>query len=79
VLVIDLHLPDTTGLELLPRLRQAFGLPDAPAFLCSADDPAQARQPALDAGFCGYWPKPVDLPAMLADLSRLAPGSVVRP
>lgn len=75
VLVIDLHLPDTTGYALLPALRAAAGRPDAPAFLCSAEDPRDIAGPARAAGFQGCWAKPVDLQAMLADLADLAaPG-----
>jgi two-component system, OmpR family, response regulator len=77
VLVVDLHLPDTTGYTLLAALRGAAGRPDAPAFLCTADDEAAVAGAANDAGFLGCWRKPVDRAAMLADLSRLGhrPGA----
>ena len=70
VLVIDLHLPDTSGYALLPALRSAAQLPDAaPAFLCSAEDARDLAGPAREAGFQGCWTKPVDLRKMLADLA----------
>jgi len=75
VLVVDLHLPDTTGYALLPTLRSAAGRADLPAFLCSADEPAQLADEARAAGFQGCWPKPVDLTAMLVDLARLGHGA----
>lgn len=70
LLVIDLHLPDTTGYELLPRLRADLGQPRLPAFLCTADDASQVEGPARTAGFDGCWTKPVDLRAVLAELAR---------
>jgi CheY-like chemotaxis protein len=71
VLVIDLHLPDTTGYLLLADLRAALGRADAPAFLCTADEPSMVADRARAAGFDGCWSKPVDLGAVLADLGRL--------
>ena len=71
LLVVDLHLPDTTGYLLLPELRGAIGRADAPAFLCTADEPTSVADGAREAGFNGCWTKPVDLGAILADLGRL--------
>ena len=71
VLVVDLHLPDTTGYVLLPALRAAIGRPDAPAFLCTAEDLTSVEDSSRLAGFTGCWTKPVDLRAILADLGRL--------
>ncbi len=74
VLVIDLHLPDTSGYALLAALRAEAGLAEVPAFLCSAEDPADVRDAARAAGFDGCWSKPVDVSALLADLERLPPA-----
>jgi len=72
LLVIDLHLPDTNGFELLPALRrQQLALKDTPAFLCTADALAGVIGPALAAGYAGCWPKPVELQALLAELAAL--------
>jgi CheY-like chemotaxis protein len=71
LLVVDLHLPDTTGYLLLPALRRAIGRADAPAFLCTADEPTVVADDARQAGFNGCWTKPVDLGVILADLGRL--------
>jgi CheY-like chemotaxis protein len=72
MLVIDLHLPDTTGFELLPALRHAQpALVDVPAFLCSADDATIVGPAALAAGFRSCWPKPAELPFLLAELALL--------
>ena len=70
LLVLDLHLPDTTGYELLPALRRVLS-GNAPAILCSADEPESVRQQALAAGFQDCWTKPVELATVLVELARL--------
>ncbi len=79
LLVIDLHLPDTTGYALLPALRERLGAPALPAFLCTAEDGAQVAGPAQLAGFDGCWTKPVDLQTVLAELARRAGSASGRP
>jgi two-component system, OmpR family, response regulator len=72
LVVIDLHLPDTTGFELLQALRRARpALLEVPAFLCTADDAEVVGPSALAAGFSACWPKPTELPFMLEELARL--------
>ena len=73
LLVIDLHLPDTTGFDLLRSLRAEPGLSTVPAYLCSADDPAELLGPARAAGFSDCWSKPVDVQALLAAFERMRP------
>lgn len=73
VLVLDAHLPDTTGLELLARLRAQGGLAEVPAFVCSADEQLDDQRRHLAAGFRGYWVKPIDRQRLLADLDGLLP------
>ena len=69
LLVIDLHLPDTSGYALLPALRARLG-GSAPAFLCTADEEDLVAGPARAAGFDGLWTKPVDLHQVLQELER---------
>jgi two-component system, OmpR family, response regulator len=71
VLVIDLHLPDIDGYQLLGHLRGVEGMAGTPAFLCSAEVLEIVAEPAARAGFTGCWPKPVQLGDILADLDRL--------
>lgn len=81
LLVIDLHLPDTNGLQLLPALRAALsaGRADAfvPAVLCTADEPDMVGADARAAGFDDCWTKPVTPELLRAAQRRYAPG--VRP
>ena len=78
LLVIDLHLPDTTGYDLLPALRQALSAPLLPALLCTADEAPLVEQPAREAGFAGCWTKPVELQQVLNELNRRSSGAAAR-
>lgn len=71
LLVLDLHLPDGRGTDLLPRLRTALGRPDLPAVLCTADETSVAARAAAAAGFDDCWSKPLDLKRVLAELQRI--------
>jgi CheY-like chemotaxis protein len=70
LLVLDLHLPDASGLALLAQLRQAAGRPELPAYLCTADDAPERLREARAAGFEGLWSKPVDLTTVIGELKR---------
>jgi CheY-like chemotaxis protein len=70
LLVIDLHLPDINGYELLPALRKCLAHSTLPAVLCTADDAYEVQAPARAAGFDDCWPKPVDLQRVLSGLAR---------
>ena len=68
VLVLDANLPDMNGYELLAALRTQLGLTRIPAFMCSADAQAEDIAKAMNAGFTGFWPKPIDISQVLLDL-----------
>lgn len=72
VLVLDSHLPDTSGVELLKRLRRLPALADIPAFMCSADVQPEDMEQAAAAGFTAYWTKPISIEAVLSDLHRIS-------
>lgn len=71
LLVIDLHLPDTDGCALLPRLRLAAGRAELPAVLCTAEEPGVIAVRARQAGFVQVWSKPVVLDELQAAIGRL--------
>ena len=72
VLVLDANLPDTTGVALLYALRQRVGLERTPDFVCSADALVDDQRRHLQAGFRGYWLKPIDAERLKAELDALA-------
>lgn len=81
VLVLDAHLPDMTGCDLLERLRGLPRMAGVPAYMCSADALDADLQRARAAGFAGYWTKPIDVERVLADLHPLLaqPAAAARP
>lgn len=72
LLVLDLHMPDTDGFALLPRLRAIDGLSTTPAILCTAERLEEVQAAAAVAGFAGVWIKPVQLPTVREGVARLA-------
>jgi len=63
--LLDLHLPDLPGDELLYRLRAVPELSDTKVVVVSADaTPGRIRR-MLDLGVEGYLTKPVDVEALL--------------
>jgi CheY-like chemotaxis protein len=68
VLVLDANLPDMSGFEVLRRMRELPALADVPAYMCSADAMPEDLRRARDAGFQGYWTKPIEMAVVSADL-----------
>ncbi len=68
VLVVDLHLPDTDGFNLLRMLRDLPECSTLPAFLCTAEEPSDVLARAVEAGYLACWPKPIDVRATLEAL-----------
>ena len=73
--LVDMHLPDMTGLELIAQARAQAGSAAAAAGMrwvaLSADDPGPVVRAAREAGFADYWLKPIDVPQLRAALQRL--------
>ncbi len=72
VLVLDAHLPEMDGFELLDALRQRPGLEEIPAFMCSADALPEDVRRAEAAGFVGFWSKPINIARIMLDIDGLA-------
>ena len=75
LLLLDMHLPDGSGLALLPRLRALPGMQAVPAIVVSASAGSEVEAAALAAGFDGYWTKPLDVANTLAELDRWLDGA----
>jgi CheY-like chemotaxis protein len=73
LLLLDQHLPDMQGNELLAQLHQDPRLRRVPAVMVSADHTVPAQSAARAVGFCDSWGKPLDLRQVLAGLDALCP------
>ncbi len=71
VFLLDMHLPDLHGLELMQRLRSQEALARCAYVALSADVLPQNVERALRSGFDEYWTKPIDFTAFLRGLDRL--------
>ena len=67
LLLLDLHLPDCNGAELLERLRAVPALARVPAVAVTADEDAHLE----GTSFLEAWNKPLDLYATLRRLDAL--------
>ncbi len=59
VAVLDMRLPDTDGVELLRKIRQAQ--PDLPVIITTAYVSIEPQLQVLDLAYSGYFVKPFDL------------------
>ena len=72
VILLDLHLPDLDGAEVLARLRQDASTRDIPVVILSADaTPGQVTR-LLAQGATAYLTKPLDVHELLSLLDRLS-------
>jgi signal transduction histidine kinase/CheY-like chemotaxis protein len=77
--LLDLHLPDISGHEVLARLRANPQLAACHVIALSANAMPEDIRAAREQGFDDYWTKPIDFDIFLAGLDRLAQGSVRAP
>ena len=74
LVLVDMNLPDMTGLELRHQACAQAGLADTVRLsrwvALSADDPSAVVRAAREAGFEDYWLKPIDV----SQLQRVLQG-----
>ena len=73
VVLMDIHMPEMSGIEVLKRLRAMPGVAnETPVLALTAD--ILSREPAeyLALGFAGFVPKPVMVQGLLAAVTRAA-------
>ena len=70
LLLLDMHLPDMLGSELLIEIRRRFPQLSAPAVAVSAAARSDDIARALACGFAAYWTKPLDIDRTLTELDR---------
>jgi CheY-like chemotaxis protein len=68
LILLDLHLPDCSGYEVLERLRAEPLTAHIPCIAVSADGSPEDQRLAKAAGFAAYWTKPIDFKAFLQGL-----------
>jgi CheY-like chemotaxis protein len=71
LVLLDRHLPDGDGLELIPTIRGASRLRAVPILLVSASVLPRDQSAAKDAGCDGFLAKPVRVKPLIDEVSRL--------
>ena len=75
VLLLDIHMPDMTGIEMLQRLRgSASPGRDIPAIALTADVISRRPQEYLALGFNDYVSKPILVSGLMASIQKAAEG-----
>jgi PAS domain S-box-containing protein len=74
LILLDLHLPDMAGDEVLHQLRANAETRDLPVVVLSADAEGGRHERLMSAGASGYLDKPLDVGDFLAIVDRLAAG-----
>jgi CheY-like chemotaxis protein len=70
LLLLDMHLPDMQGSDLLIEIRRRFPQLSTPAVAVSAAARSDDVARALAGGFAAYWTKPLDIDRTLTELDR---------
>ena len=65
VMLLDLHLGDATGVDVIARFRRDQALAGVPVVILSADDRNATRAAMHQAGAFGYLTKPLDVDKLL--------------
>jgi CheY-like chemotaxis protein len=71
LLLLDMHLPDIDGLDLLTHLKTDANTSGIPVIVLSADATPQRVERALEAGASAYLAKPLSLSELLEHVDAL--------
>ena len=71
LMLLDVHLPDFSGTELMRRLRTEPAMAGCRYVALSADAMPEHIELARVAGFDDYWTKPIDFSRFLAHIDSL--------
>jgi signal transduction histidine kinase/ActR/RegA family two-component response regulator len=77
LVLLDLHLPDIQGDEVLARLQADPEFNGTPVVVLSADATKGRIKRLLDAGACAYLSKPIDVKQFVDVVNEHAPPSVL--
>lgn len=67
LILSDINMPGMSGLELLPKAREAR--PDVPIIMITAYGDAETRRKALDGGAEALLTKPIDFDALRSEIA----------
>lgn len=74
LILLDLHLPDMNGVEVLQQLQAEVATSSIPVIVVSADASPSQRERLLAMGACDYLSKPLDVRAFRAALESIRRG-----
>lgn len=74
LILLDVHLPDASGQELLKLIKANPDTVDIPVIMISADAMPEQIDAALSAGAACYLTKPVQLSELLRQVDELLPS-----
>jgi len=75
LVMLDLHLPDGSGLTVLETMRQDANLKSTPVIVVSADATSASSRAALDAGARAFLSKPIQIAQALVAIDAAASAS----
>jgi CheY-like chemotaxis protein len=68
LILSDVNMPEMSGLDFLPRARQAR--PDVPVIMITAYGDEETRRRAVERGAAGLFTKPIDFPELRVVIDR---------
>jgi CheY-like chemotaxis protein len=68
LILLDIQMPDISGFEVLPKLRQNPRLGHIPIIAVTAHAMSGDQERILEAGFDGYIPKPVNAMSLVDEI-----------
>ncbi len=68
LILSDINMPGMSGLEMLPKARQAR--PDVPVIMITAYGDPETRRKATEQGAAGLFVKPIDFPELKQTIDR---------
>ena len=79
MILLDRHLADGDGLDLIPEIRGEARLGEVPILVASTSVLPRDVQVAMDAGADGFVAKPVRVKPLLEEVQRLLDPRAVAP
>ena len=78
LILLDLHLPDLSGIQVLRRLREDPRTASIPVVIITADALPGTRRQLLEAGAYAYLNKPIDIKQFLSTIHPLLEREIIQ-